>query len=538
MKKIVITLGLIMAVFTSCHDNLDLDPISEITPDTFFNDLDEVEIAVNGMYNVFRAQYHQFYIKITDHGSHVGTNNLNNYNQNLYATFSFNSADRDILTLWQSAYQGIYRSNVIINRVQEADQGDYDDYMAEKYRNRLEAEARFVRALLYFNMVRFFGDVPLITEERTDFKNLNVPRTDSKLVYDQIIEDLEFAESHLYGPNWYTSETVDINGEARPVIPSYDLEDFGRPTFSAAKGLLAKVYLTRASWPLNETAYFALAEEKANEVIDSNIYQLADDYHELLSPEGERSREWLYTAQFDYDGLQAAPWGGFTNPAGPGAVVDRGFGRTSPTLQFYRKFEEQDARILSCAKGNFKANGTINEKNNTKSWRSYKYRFPIQPVSRFRTDMNAPILRYADVLLMHAEAAAQNGNLDDAVVSLNKVRARARSFGSSLDASSYGTAPADIVTTPAQEELLDIVFWDRAKELCFEGHSRFDLVRAGEERFMSELMSQTFSTNVNSASAEKPVPWLVNVNTNRMILPIPESEVSANTAMEQNPGYN
>ena len=97
MKKIVITLGLIMAVFTSCHDNLDLDPISEITPDTFFNDLDEVEIAVNGMYNVFRAQYHQFYIKITDHGSHVGTNNLANYNQNLYATYSFNSADRDIL---------------------------------------------------------------------------------------------------------------------------------------------------------------------------------------------------------------------------------------------------------------------------------------------------------------------------------------------------------------------------------------------------------------------------------------------------------
>ena len=80
------------------------------------------------------------------------------------------------------------------------------------------------------------------------------------------------------------------------------------------------------------------------------------------------------------------------------------------------------------------------------------------PVSRFRTDMNAPILRYADVLLMHAEAAAKNGNLDDAVVSLNKVRARARSFGNSLDASSYGAAPADIVSTPSQEELLDIIF--------------------------------------------------------------------------------
>ena len=156
MKKIVITLGLIMAVFTSCHDNLDLDPISEITPDTFFNDLDEVEIAVNGMYNVFRAQYHQFYIKITDHGSHVGTNNLANYNQNLYATYSFNSADRDINTLWQSAYQGIYRSNVVINRVQEADQGDYDDYMAEKFRNRLEAEARFIRTPLFG--VSFFID--------------------------------------------------------------------------------------------------------------------------------------------------------------------------------------------------------------------------------------------------------------------------------------------------------------------------------------------------------------------------------------------
>lgn len=527
-----------MVMFTSCHDNLELNPISEITPDTFFNDLDEVEIAVNGMYDVFALSYHQFYIKITDHGSHVGTNNLANYNQNLYATYSFNSADRDILVLWESAYQGIYRSNVIINRVQEADQGDYDDYEAEKYRNRLEAEARFTRALLYFNMVRFFGDVPLIIEERVDFENINAPRTDSKLVYDQIIEDLKFAEEHLYGPEWFTSETVDVNGEPRPVIMSYSPEDFGRPTFTAAKGLLAKVYLTRASWPLNETSYFTLAEEKAKEVIDLNIHELDSDYQYILSPDGSRSREWLFMTQFNTEALQGGPWGGFTNPSGPGAVVDRGFGRTSPTLQFYRKFDEQDVRILSCAKGNFKANGDIKEVNNTKQWRSYKYRFPIQPISRFRTDMNAPVLRYADVLLMHAEAAAQNGNLDDAVASLNEVRARARSFGSSLDNSSYGAEPAEIATTPSKEELLDTVFWDRAKELCFEGHSRFDLVRAGEERFMSELMSQTFSTNVNNAGAEKPVPWLVNVNTNRMLLPIPEAEVSANTAMEQNPGYN
>ena len=114
-----------MAMFTSCHDNLELNPISEITPDTFFNDLDEVEIAVNGMYDVFALSYHQFYIKITDHGSHVGTNNLANYNQNLYATYTFNSADRDILTLWQSAYQGIYRSNVIIVKMSFVQSTDF-----------------------------------------------------------------------------------------------------------------------------------------------------------------------------------------------------------------------------------------------------------------------------------------------------------------------------------------------------------------------------------------------------------------------------
>lgn len=536
MKKLNKLSALVLVVltltFSSCHDDLDLLPKSNITPENFFNTLEEAEIAVNGMYDVFHQQYFQYYVKLTDHASHVSTTNLTNFNQNKFAHFTFSSGESDLEITWLSAYQGIYRANVIINRIEDISLGGNSENQQEReqFKNRLKAEALFVRALLHFNLVRFFGDIPLIIEELEDFENTSAvfnSRTPSNLVYDQIIEDLQFAEQHLYIPSWASGEQ-----------PSYLGDDKGRATIGAAKGLLAKVYLARAGWPLNDASYMQAAYDKAKEVVDLGHYMLDSNYHYILSPAGESSHEWLFMAEFDAEALQGSVYGGVQNPSGPGAARDRGFGRLAPTLQFYRQFDQDDARITSIAKGPFRANNTINEKTNFKTqWKSYKYRFDVQPDARFLTDMNAPILRYADVLLIHAETANALGFQDEAITSLNLIRERARNFGAALDSNLYGTAPIDLTNSYTQEELADIIFWDRAKELCFEGHSRFDLVRAGEDRFISELSSQTTMTNINNAGSEKPLDWIVNLQPFKMLFPIPEAEVGANPNMVQNPGY-
>lgn len=530
--KIITLFSLMLALFNSCIADLNQEPVSSITIDQFFNTLDEAEIAVNGIYDVFGTQYFQYYIKMTDHGSHVSTTFQANQNQNKFAFYTFNSGDKDIKDIWFSAYKGIYRANMLLNRIDDI---DYDpaDVNAERFKTRLKGEAKFVRALLYFNLVRFWGDVPLVTEELMDFNdgaNVYRARSDSKLIYDQIISDLQDAEQMLYHASWVSSDDA----------PSYSEGDRGRATIGAAKGLLAKVYLTRASVPLNEVEYMQDAYDKSLEVINDNHYELDADYHHILSPDGEDSREWLFMAEFNYGAFQGSVYGGFQNPTGNAASMDYGFGRVSPSLRFYNKFDQADARITSIAKGKFNADNSIKEVNNTKQWKSYKYRFQIKPPGRFITDMNAPILRYADILLINAEAANELGMETPALTSLNEVLERARNFGTNLDSSLYGAAPLDVLAGNSQEDLREIIFWERAKELAFEGHSRFDLIRAGEAKFLEELSeeNQKWSSNYNSApDGNKTQSWVSNVATYKMLFPIPESEIGSNYNLKQNPGY-
>ena len=530
----IITLFSLMASFlTSCHKDLEQPPLSSLTIDQFFNTLDEAEIAVNGIYDVFGQQYHQYYIKMTDHGSHVSTTFQNNQNQNKFAFYTFTSGDRDLEDIWFSAYKGIYRANTVLNRLNTISV-DPNDLNAIRLKSRLKGEAKFLRSLLYFNLVRFWGDVPLVTEELLDFNNeasVYKAKTASTLIYDQIISDLLEAEQSLYHASWVAA------GDA----PSYTEGDRGRATIGAAKGLLSKVYLTRASWPLNQTEYLQDAYDKSLELINDSHYELDSDYHHLLTPDGENSKEWLFMAEFNYSALQGSVYGGFQNPAGSSKSIDYGFGRVSPTLKFYNKFDPTDARITSIAKGRkFKPDNSITLSNNTKQWTSYKYRFQVKPQGRFITDMNAPILRFADILLINAEAANELGMEAEALTSLNRVLKRARDFGVSLDASAYGAAPVDVLLGNTKEDLREIIFWERAKELAFEGHSKLDLIRAGETKFLEELSeeNQKWTWNhVKFPEGDKTQTWVLNVAPFKMLYPIPEAELGANYNLSQNPGY-
>ena len=172
--------------------------------------------------------YQQNFIYMSDHGSHVATMLFNNPLLNLYAWYTFDNTDRFVRDTWGTAYEVIYGSNLVINRVGQLETDD------DVLKNRIIAEAKFLRALAYFNLVRFYGDVPLHLEELNDFENIesvNKPRTSATIIYEAIIDDLIFAEENLYFASWISDDSK----------PSYQIDDLGRATIGAAKGLLAKV---------------------------------------------------------------------------------------------------------------------------------------------------------------------------------------------------------------------------------------------------------------------------------------------------------
>jgi hypothetical protein len=517
-KILVIIATLLLTVATSCHDALDTAPLSTLAPENFFNNLKEAEIGVNGVYDKMAEHYKQNLIYMSDHGSHVATIFLNNPNLDLYGKYTYTNSDRFVTGTWKTAYEAIYRANVVINRVGQMDTED-------PLKNRVIAEARFLRALTYFNLVRFYGDVPLILDELLDLDNpeiTNKGRTSASLVYDAIIEDLKFAETNLYLAPWVS----DLN------TPSYDGSGLGRATAGAAKGLLAKVYLTRASYPERDAASYQLAYDKAKEVITDATYSLDADYFNLNSLEGKTSQEWLFQIQYNVLGEQSSNWGGLHNPRNQGSAGkdanDWGYGRVSPTWKFSKSFETGDLRFGSIAQGKINADGTIKYYPKTFLWHSHKYRFSSRPLSRFDTDMNAPVLRYADILLIYAESAAELGLNSDAHVALNMVLTRAQNGG---------TSPALVAGGLTGDALKEFIFWERARELCFEGHAKFDIVRAGLDKFLAEVKGQEESVKVGDPSKTRTVSWSNNVQPYHLLFPIPAAEMSANPNMTQNDGY-
>lgn len=512
-NKIIVVLTLLLATVTSCHSDLDTVPLSTLSPENFFNNVEESELAVNGVYDGLTPHYQQHYIKMSDHGSHVSTSVLlTNFNQNLYAFYSLDNSDVGLKTTWATAYTTIYRANTVISRVEMLESDD-------PVKNRIIAEAKFLRALSYFNLVRFFGDVPLILEELVDFSDVNKPRVASRLIYDAIIDDLQYAEQNLYHASWVADDNH----------PSYGSGELGRATIGAAKGLLSKVYLTMASYPLRETAFYQLAYNKADEVITDGHYQLDSEYTNLFTYEGESSHEWMFQIQYVAVEEQGSQWGGVHNVPGNSQAISRGFGRMSPTMKFTNSYDQNDPRFLhNIAKGTLKPDGSVQYKKSSRKWYCYKYRFSTQPIGRFQTDMNAPVLRYGDILLVFAEAANELGLDSNAHDALDVLLARAQGGGAS---------PALVDRNLMGVDLKEFIFWERGRELCFEGGSKFDIVRAGSDKFIDEVKGQEETLDETNPSRTQEVDWSDNVQSYHVLMPIPEAEMSANTSMTQNPGY-
>ncbi len=396
-----ILLSLLGLITLSCGDAfLDKKPLGKLTSANFFETEAHAILATNAVYEHLRNwEVHVFsYIGMTDIVSDDADKGSFPHDAAFLGEiddFTFNANNIAPLSVWQGYYRGIYRANNAIANIPGID-------MNPALRERLVAECKMLRGYFYLNLVRWFGEIPLITRP-LDPSEYNQSRVPVAAVYDQIIRDLEDAIAVL------------------PEKSQYPAADLGRVTKGGARALLARAYLSMGD--------FVNTEKYALEVINSNQYALYPDYAKIFRLEGEHSSESVMEVSASI-GLRNSSQ--FNQVQGVRGTPNLGWGFNRPSDNLVASYEpgdpRRDATILYPGEvlpdGSAVVQGNpdlINERYNQKAW------VPLAPSGDNQEGQgNIRLIRYADVLLMAAEALNENGNPSQALVYLNMVRARAR----------------------------------------------------------------------------------------------------------------
>lgn len=396
--------------------------------------------------------------------------------------------------IWTAHYDAIARCNEVLDRVAKDSSST-----SVPFKPQAEAEARFLRGFLYFQLVRDFGAVPKI--DSVSAVVTNKPRASAAEIYSFIEADLSFAANNL-PPTW---------------IPAF----IGRATSGAARGLLAKVYLTQQKWPEAMAA--------AGAVINSNIYDLSTKYQDIFSEIGENSKESVFEIQ-----AVATPTNPFTEAYGVqytnvqgvrgAGDFDLGWGFNVPSSFLSNAYEttggpdpRKERTFLREGEttyyGETIPTGLPNPIYNEKVYTNPSIRSQVG--NRWGWWMNVRILRYADVVLMYAEAANEIGgvaNTTEALAKLELVRARARDGNNAI------LLP---VTTTNQADLRNAIRQERRIELAMEHDRFFDLVRWG---IVASVLQASNRPNFDPARD--------------VLLPIPQTQIDISAGvLSQNPHY-
>lgn len=472
-----ILISLLVLSLTACKEQfLNLVPVSAVSTSSFYKTQSDILTALNGAYGAlqFNGQYGQYYVLAeipSDDTYPVLSGTVTD--QDEFDKFYIRTTNPYTLAAWSDGYRGIYRCNTVIERI-------VGITMDETLKKRIVGEAKFLRALMYFNLVRDFGDVPLVLTEITDplqgYEYSRVPVAD---VYTQVIKDLTDAEIIL--------------------SVSYTGADIGRATSGAAKSLLGKVYLTQKR--------YADAALKLKEVIDKASYSLLPNYADLFKPANKNSKESIFEVQYKKGNIgEGSPYANAYAPVNSGNAVIAfgGNGNNIPTVDLEKSYEAGDPRkTVSMATSYTNASGS-------KVDAFYIKKYADPPIVSGDSEDNWYVLRYADVLLMYAEVLNETGKTADALPYLNQVRKRAGLSDKAL-------------TTPAELRLA--IEQERRVELAFEGHRWFDLVRTG--RALPILQAKAAAIGIKTALTEA-----------NLVFPIPQSQIDINpTKIKQNPGY-
>ena len=407
-----------------------------------------------------------------------------------YDSFTHTPTQEGLASYWNSLYVGVKRANVVIEKIPAIT-------MDENLKTRYIAEARFIRGLIYFDFVRSWGGVPLVT---TIEPPLKLQRASVDEVYTLIIQDLVYAADHL------------------PLKSGYQGIDLGRATKGAAQALLARVYLFRHD--------FINAEKYAMEVIDSKLYGLEPIFIDANGVNGNNGIE----SVFEIGAIQADNTGSggnqYANTQGVRGTPNRGWGFNRPSIDLRNSFETGDPRYkgtvinLGDSIDGVLIVGDGQTPKITKYWNgSDSIVIEIQcynrkvwvPGDNTITQMghHRRLIRYADVLLMASEALNENNKPGEALIYLNLVRQRAREGNSAI---------LPDITTTNQSELRDLIFNERRHELAMEGWRFWDLVRTGR--------------------AAQVLDSLGFIEGKHELLPVPQSEIDISQgSLLQNPKW-
>ncbi len=441
-----------LLLMAGCEDFLDKSLQGNLTQESFPVSASDALLATNAVYATTRDwSFNSGGFPILDvmsDDAHKGSNpNDQLPNVGPYDDFSFTTTADGLDRWWATLYLGIKRANVVIEKIDgiEMDAG---------LKTRYTAEARFLRAVFYFDLVRAWGEVPLV---ETTAPPLKLVKSDKTTLYNFIIGDLTFAKDNL------------------PLKSEYADEDLGRATSGAAKALLAKVYLFQND--------FVNAEKYALEVITSDEYSLESNFEDANSLLGENGVESIF--EVGAQSLEGNPGNQYANTQGVRGTPNRGWGFNRPSIDLRDSFEPGDPRMQSTIiflgeildgveiLGDGTTPNEIKDaSDNIIEIECYNQKVWI-PGDNTITQWghNRRLMRYADVLLIASEALNENNKPDEALVYLEDVRARARGSNDAI---------LPEITETDKDALRDLILEERRYELALEQHRFWDLIRTGK----------------------------------------------------------
>lgn len=477
-------------LFSGCEDIVTEKPIDFLVPGNFPTTEKDALAATTAAYTRLHSSIISFYYAFNPSDiSYQGQHNMRPVSWFIGLT----AENGDATVMWQRNYQGVSLANTVINLVPEVSMPD------ETLKARLIGEAKFLRAFYYFELVRVYGGVPILTDLANPSELEGITRNSVNEVYALIKSDLH---------------------EAIPVLPDeYQDSDKGRATKWAATALLARVHLTLGEWEE--------AIARSEEVIRSGFYGLAKDYNSLWGQEAEYIllpglhgglvNENVFDIQFQQDERRdfKQSWTGSRDSEIVGGVnaVGGGWENMMPTVDYLAMFEEGDLRKNISYMTEL--NGNVLESPRTPGAGpiSGKYLNPNgDPPKSNNGSQNTYVIRYADVLLMRAEAENELNGPDGAYEYINLVRERA------------GLPPLQGLS---QSEFRAALRKERATELGFEGHRKFDLLRW-----------DIFVETIRNAKDEHLSIPASNIQEHNVLMPIPSREIEISKgSLTQNPGY-
>jgi hypothetical protein len=562
MKRNIYIIAILVFLVSACEDFLDKKPLGQSTTESF---LGNPETSEESFETMIHACYSVYYISENSWGSH------NHHGEWMFGDWLSDDCEKggngladfpEVLdwrswnivpvsghhenNAWMTGYLGVARANVVLQLIER-----YKDNLSDAVYERIKGEAYFIRGYFYFYLARIYGSVPYFSEPVLPDQYKNAPKLGPEELYANIEQDLRGAVSLIPEKSAWVS-----------VYPG------GRATKGAARAILARVLTMEIGFSFNGVTWEDVYEV-TNDLVSSQQYNLVPNYATIFEMEGEQSSESVFEIEcVDLKPAYGDPGGNLhpimvtlrpTPENSSKRLPTGGWGFSCPTQSLFDAFEAGDVRrectIIKDGDILWEDGDPLTDEQiivseapicPTGYWcKKYCYNVDLQPSDNTNSEINMRIVRYAEVLLTHAEACYHTGNEADARIYVNMVRDRARTStppkGSVLGNSDYPPAPdpaglLDPITSSGAD-LLAAIKHERRVELALEGNRAWDLIRWGE---YEDALRTRIIPDDWFLGGENPEQVVQNYNSHLIdgvpTFPIPPDEVEQ-FGIEQNPGY-